>query len=352
MMDTRRKQAGSPIIRAAELQDYAQIRELLGETSRLYPGIDLWWHKTVLPDLRTGRRVAVVLETGESVEGLFIGKPGRRAKLCTLRIQKPWRDRGLGTLLMAEGMRNLVQDDTREVYVTVSEAAEPGCTCFFKSMGFSMIDVQRDRYVHGVDELIYSSPARELKANLNRIASERAARTLFGLVPKPPEQDPYSRTLVMSLRPVFAEMMVRGEKTVEFRRRFSRGHAGAKVLFYVSNPVRALMLCARISHVDLIETEELWRTYRDRGGISRETFAEYFAGVDEGYALSLENVQPLKTPVSLQRLRNAWPAFHPPQAFQVLTADSPIGRLLHSEGSEGGAENGHRDSLCSASLGA
>jgi len=351
-MDTRRKQAGSPVIRAAEPQDCAQIRELLGETSRLYPGIDLWWHKTVLPDLRTGRRVAVILETGESVEGLFIGKPGRRAKLCTLRIQKPWRDRGLGTLLMAEGIRNLVQDDTREVYVTVSEAAEPGCTCFFKSMGFSMIDVQRDRYVHGVDELIYSSPARELKANLNRIASERAARTLFGLVPKPPEQDPYSRTLVMSLRPVFAEMMVRGEKTVEFRRRFSRGHAGAKVLFYVSNPVRAVMLCARIAHVDLIETEELWRTHRDRGGISRETFAEYFAGVDEGYALSLENVQPLKTPLSLQRLRKDWPEFHPPQAFSVLEAGSGLAEVLVNSFLEGNKPDAYRDSVQARGAGA
>ena len=139
---------------------------------------------------------------------------------------------------------------------------------------------------------------------------------------------------------------------MEFRRRFSRGHAGAKVLFYVSNPVRALMLCARISHVDLIETEELWRTHRDRGGISRETFAEYFAGVDEGYALSLENVQPLKTPLSLQRLRKDWPEFHPPQAFSVLEPGSGLAEVLVNSFLEGNKPDAYRDSVQARGAGA
>jgi predicted transcriptional regulator len=156
----------------------------------------------------------------------------------------------------------------------------------------------------------------------------------------------------MSLRPVFAEMVVRGEKTVEFRRRFSRGHAGAKVLFYVSDPVRAVTLWARISQVDLIEKEELWRTHGDRGGISRETFAEYFAGVDEGYALSLENVRPLKTPVSLQSLRNAWPAFHPPQAFSVLEPGSGLAEVLGNSVLEGDEPDAYRDSVQARGAGA
>jgi predicted transcriptional regulator/GNAT superfamily N-acetyltransferase len=333
----------SPLIRDARPDDFRPIGEFLLQTSHLYPDIGLWWSRTVLPDLRSGRRVAVVLEDTNRLGGLFIGKPGRRAKLCTLRLRQEWRDRGLGSLLMAEGIGKLSDDRTREVYVTVSEAAGPGCTSFFEGLGFSLVGAERDRYVRGVDELVYSCPASQLKARLREVADRRGTRTLFGLMPKPPSEDPLSRTLILSLLPQYADLIMQGRKTVEFRRKFSQRHAGAKVLFYVSKPVQAFLLSARISHVDQKATDSLWWAHKDNGGISKETFSTYFAGAGYGFALALENVRPLSAPITLQHVRKAWPEFRPPQAFSILEPGSPLTRVLATESPEGGSAHGHRD---------
>jgi predicted transcriptional regulator/ribosomal protein S18 acetylase RimI-like enzyme len=337
--------SASSLVRTAGPEDFGPIKEFLLETSHLYPGIGLWWSRTVLPDLRSGRRVAVVLEDKSRLGGIFIGKPGRRAKLCTLRLREEWRDLGLGPLLMSEGIAKLVDDRTRQVYVTVSEAAEPGCTRFFERMGFSLIGAERNRYVRGVDEFVYSCPASELRARLRDISNRRATKTLFGLIPKPPSEAPQSRTLILSLLPRYADLMIQGMKTVEFRRRFSQRHAGATVLFYVSKPVQAFLLSARISHVDQDSTDSLWSTHKNGGGISKETFSNYFAGAGCGFALALDGVRPLSAPLTLQRVKMAWPEFHPPQAFSILEPGSPLTRMLATESAEGGNAHGHRDSF-------
>jgi len=339
-IDSRETSNMQPVIRPAKASDFSAAQGLLTETSHLYPGIERWWQSTVAPDLRAGRRVAIVIEGGGSVGGLFIGKPGRRAKVCTLRLQHHIRDRGLGTLLMAEGTRHLVSPDTEEVYVTVSEAAEPGCAQFFEAMGFSRSATERDRYVRGVDEFVYSCPAQGLREHLQDMAEQRAARTLFGLVPR---DDARSRAVLMSIRPEFAEAMIRGTKTVEFRRRFSKRHAGARVWFYASKPVQSLVLTARISHVQQARTEALWASQKSRAGITEETFAQYFTGARSGFAVSLEDLEPLVNPITLDRIRQACPDFRPPQAFRVMDRGSSLVGALARLAPEGGKADGHRN---------
>jgi predicted transcriptional regulator/ribosomal protein S18 acetylase RimI-like enzyme len=315
------------------------------ETSHLYPGIDLWWRRKVLPDVEAGRRVVVVLRGDQSLGGVLIGKPGRRAKLCTLRVRKELRARGFGMLLLAEGVNHLVGNNTEEVYVTVSEAADLGCTSFFETMGFRMVASERNRYLRGVDELVYSCPAQSLRAELQEIAIQRGVRTLFGLMPNRAEQEARARTLLFSLRPHFAELMMRGKKSVEFRRRFSLRHTGAKVFFYVSSPVQSLMLSARISHVEEAPTMDLWATHKNEGAISRESFCEYFEGARTGFAISLKNLRALQSPLPLNRLKAAWPAFCPPQAFSIIDPETSLAQMLSAGCMEGDGNNGHRHSL-------
>lgn len=346
MLNPSHAQSGSTaLIRGAERGDYTAIREFLGDTSSLYPGIDRWWTETVLPDLRAGRRVALILEDAGILAGLFIGKPGRRAKLCALRVREKWRHRGLGKLLMAEGIQELLDQNTEEVYVTVSEAAGPGTEGFFKAAGFEMVAYARDRYIRGVDEMVYSCPAKALKSRLRRIADTRLTRTLFGAVVRPAAQDPYSRTLVFSIRPEFSDLILRGKKTVEFRRRFSRQHEGAKVVFYVTKPVSEVAFTARIDWVEQAGPNELWAAHGGQGGISREVFNAYFLGAAQGFALSLTSPRALASPLKLGHLRNMCPEFIPPQAFVVLGPESPLLPLLDAELPEGGPDHGNRHSL-------
>ena len=120
---------------------------------------------------------------------------------------------------MAEGIRHLLRSKSSKFHVTVSEGAEEGCAPLFESIGFRRIAVERNRYLPGVDEFIYSCEKDEIVEAVNNELSFVMERTLFGVLPR---QMPNENTLLMSLRPEFAELILPGHKTIEFRRKFSK----------------------------------------------------------------------------------------------------------------------------------
>ncbi len=71
----KKRESSDLLIRPAQPEDYAGIREFLLESSSLYPGIEFWWDSRVRPTIDQGRRIVLVVDAGSSLEGLFIGKP-------------------------------------------------------------------------------------------------------------------------------------------------------------------------------------------------------------------------------------------------------------------------------------
>ena len=313
------------LIRPAQPEDYVGIREFLLESSSLYPGIEFWWDNRVRPTLELGRRVVLVVDAGSSLEGLFIGKPGNLAKLCTLRLRESVRNQGIGRVLVTEGLSRLLNPDTSSFHVTISEAAEEGSTAFFESVGFRRIAVQPNRYKHGVDEFVYSCPRNEIVETIHNELSQGIERTLYGVIPR---QMPNEQTLMMSLRPEFAELILQGRKTVELRRKFSKKYEGATIVFYITNPVKQFMFTAKITQVDHDQKKRIWNTYQQECGISLATFDQYFSGTDHGYAIHLSNIKPIPNQLVLEHAKNACPQLRPPQSFQRLEPKSPLLRAL------------------------
>ena len=313
------------LIRPAQLEDYSEIREFLLESSALYPGIEFWWDNRVRPNLEHGRRVVLVVDTGSSLEGLFIGKPGNSAKLCTLRLRESIRNQGVGRVLVTEGISRLLDRDTSSFHVTVSEAAEEGCTPFFESIGFRQIAIEPNRYKTGLDEFVYSCPRDEVVETINNELSQGIERTLYGVVPR---QMPKEKTLLMSLRPEFAEPILQGRKTVELRRKFSKKYEGATIVFYITRPVQQFMFTATIDQVDHNQKKYLWSDYEQECGISQTMFDQYFSGIDHGYAIHLSNVKTLPNQLALEHAKNVYPQLRPPQSFQRLDPKSPLLRAL------------------------
>ena len=314
------------LIRSALPEDYSKIREFLIESSFLYPGIETWWDKQVLPNIEQGKRVVLVVDTGDSIEGLFIGKTGNSAKLCTLRLRESIRNQGVGRVLVTEGLSRLLNHGTNGFHVTVSEASEEGSTAFFESIGFRRIAVERNRYRSGVDELIYSCPRDEIAEVIDNELSNGIERTLYGVVPI---QMPKEQTLLMSLRPEFADLILRGQKTVELRRKFSKKYEGATIVFYVTNPIKKFMFMAKISKVDHRQKECLWNDYEQECGVSEEIFEQYFSGTDNGYAIHLSDVQPIPNQLGFDQVKQNWPEIKPPQSFMRLKPESALSRALN-----------------------
>lgn len=313
------------LIRPAQPEDYAEIREFLLESSALYPGIESWWDNRVRPNLEQCRRIVLVVDTGSSLEGLFIGKPGNSAKLCTLRLRESVRDQGVGRVLVTEGLSRLLDPDTNRFHVTISEAAEEGCKPFFESIGFRQIAVEPNRYTNGLDELIYSCPRDEVAETIDNELSQGIERTLFGVVPK---QMPNEQTLLMSLRPEFAEPILQGRKTVELRRKFSKKYEGSTIVFYVTHPVQRFMFTAKVTKVDHSQKKHLWNMYRQECGISQAAFDKYFTGTSHGYAIHLSGIKLTPNQLLLKYAKEVCPQLRPPQSFQRLEPKSPLLRAL------------------------
>jgi predicted transcriptional regulator len=133
-------------------------------------------------------------------------------------------------------------------------------------------------------------------------------------------------TLLISIKPEFAELIFGGTKTVELRRTRPRIARGDRVVLYVSFPERILRGTAIATQVVEASPADLWKKIGHLSGINRSKFFAYFEGASYGYGIVLDAVQQLSRPWSLAQLRRTIPDFHPPQIYRYFT-DEQVRRL-------------------------
>ena len=130
------------------------------------------------------------------------------------------------------------------------------------------------------------------------------------------------RTLLLSLRPRFADAILAGTKTIEVRRRPVNASAGTPIILYASSPLRAVVGTARLAAVENHDHNKAWRMYRHTLGLTRREFNAYLEGTEHVYLLHLRNVCILNEPLPLRRLREDGP-FQPPQSFRYVAGSDP-----------------------------
>lgn len=130
------------------------------------------------------------------------------------------------------------------------------------------------------------------------------------------------RTLLLSLRPRFANAILSGGKTTEIRRRPVNAKPGTPIILYASAPTMAIVGTARLRAVHACDPDEAWQTHHRTFGLSRAEFDAYLNGSNWAYLLLLTQVGPLDTPLPLHHLRQDGP-FHPPQSFRYVAATDP-----------------------------
>ncbi len=126
------------------------------------------------------------------------------------------------------------------------------------------------------------------------------------------------RTLLLSIRPEFADKVFAGTKTVELRRIRPKVAIQDLVLVYASTPVRAIVGAFRVREVIEKSPAMLWKEVRDHAGITRRQFDDYYSGAPKAFGIFLSSVRRFHQPVELIRLRKLWPGFHPPQSYRYL----------------------------------
>lgn len=119
----------------------------------------------------------------------------------------------------------------------------------------------------------------------------------------------------MSIRPEFANAILMGKKTVEFRKRRVADDV-SHVLIYATMPVGCLIGWFSVARQDTQSPVQLWGKFRSGAGISKQGFFEYFGDRTVGTGIVVGSSAQFRTPVALTALSAVQ---RPPQSFQYLT---------------------------------
>ncbi len=150
------------------------------------------------------------------------------------------------------------------------------------------------------------------------------------------------KTVLFSIRPVYVEKILAGQKTVELRRRFPEaGMSGCTALIYSTSPVKAVVGSAQIRDVLRLPLSVLWNDHGGAACIAKDDFREYFSGQGHGFAIILTGAKTLKSQLTASDLEAEF-GIVPPQSYRYLTEECVA--LLNDGGLQASSRHKHRNS--------
>ena len=125
---------------------------------------------------------------------------------------------------------------------------------------------------------------------------------------------PTQRSALMSIRPQFANAILAGTKTVEFRKR-RLAEDVSRVVIYTTSPIQAVVGEFTVANQVVASPQVLWRRYWRVAGIDRASFFKYFDGTIDAVGILIDDVIEYGRPQSLGEFE---PGVRPPQSFMYL----------------------------------
>jgi predicted transcriptional regulator len=123
---------------------------------------------------------------------------------------------------------------------------------------------------------------------------------------------------LLAIKPRFAEAIIAGHKTVEFRKtRFTQ--PPRYVVLYASTPVCQVVAYFEVAYIKQLTPLGLWRKFKHVGGIEHDEFFKYYGNRSHGFAIVVGAVWKLRAPARLAHLH---PRGCAPQSFRYLGANS------------------------------
>jgi len=130
-----------------------------------------------------------------------------------------------------------------------------------------------------------------------------------------------NKPLLISLKPSYADLVFRGLKKAELRRRISENLKNRDVFVYVSSPVKILRGGFRVGQVWSGTPNDVWEEVSRMAGVSRKDFNTYYNGASVAFALEILDVWEYKTPRTLDDLRLRFFDFVVPQSYRYVKTD-------------------------------
>jgi predicted transcriptional regulator len=122
-------------------------------------------------------------------------------------------------------------------------------------------------------------------------------------------------TVLLSVRPIYADAILDGAKKFEFRRVLFRHPDVRRIVLYASRPVQKVVGEFDLADILTMRPSDLWATTATWSGIERRVFDEYFHGRTTAHALKVRNPIRYRRPKDLWQHLGLWT---PPQSFRYL----------------------------------
>jgi predicted transcriptional regulator/GNAT superfamily N-acetyltransferase len=283
--------------------------ELVLESEDLYPGIDRWFDRKVLPGIKDGSRIAyIVFHHGKAIAESIV-KFGSDTKICSMRVDPIYQGKGLGPFLFAQLAREL-DSSVRHVHFTAPESLVVERKGLFDDLGFSLLGRSRENYRSGQDELVFRGSASQFRRQSLSLVSKKITRNFVGgSIPG----------ILMSIRAQYVDMILAGEKSIEVRRRFSEEHKGSIALLYATKPVGQVLGDALIADVISDYPQKIWKEFHHQIGASKEEYDSYCAGDEKVNAIFLSHVSKYPHPFNWSSVIESFTGIQrPPQSYQKI----------------------------------
>lgn len=127
---------------------------------------------------------------------------------------------------------------------------------------------------------------------------------------------PECSSILLSVKPRFANLIINGSKRVELRRTVPSRRIGS-IAIYASAPTQSIVALAEVEETIEARLADLWSISKDNGGgLTRKEFFDYFESKTMGFAIMLKNVRVFSKPMSPSKV---YEPFVAPQSFKYLT---------------------------------
>lgn len=122
-------------------------------------------------------------------------------------------------------------------------------------------------------------------------------------------------SVLLSIKPEFAEKIFSGLKRYEFRRVIFKSKTVSKVVVYASHPIKRVVGEFEIGGILALSRRQLWQHTREYSGIPKSYFDDYFADKETAYAIKIRDAKRYERPFALEYF---CPSARPPQSFMYL----------------------------------
>ena len=130
-------------------------------------------------------------------------------------------------------------------------------------------------------------------------------------------------TVLLSIKPAFADAIFNKTKTFEFRRTLFASPDVKKVLVYASSPIQRVIGEFTIAEILSMTPDALWGATRHGAGISEHYFRQYFNGKRVAYAIGVGRIRKFASPRGLAEHYGVRSA---PQSFCYVEASRAYAR--------------------------